>query len=342
MLTALSVSFLAVLRIVLICLAGTWLVRRGIIDRAFCRSLSRLILHLMLPCLLIAKLSASAEWSNLVRWALLPISALLYVAFGFGVGALVVWVTRPPPSLRRLVTAASAFGNSGYIPYPLVTALAATAPWLAGDPGAGDRGVAYISVYLLCMSPCLWGIGYPYLAHQPLRALRREHFLSPPIIAALIGVGLGVVPWLHGLFVAPGAPLRVLIDAAGVIGEGVIPCALLVLGANLSETPADSGDLPVRAYLGLACGRLLLMPALGVVYVLALRRWGLLPSDPMFALVLLVESAVPAATNLMVMCQVHGRNETAMAWVLVVNNLLAIATLSLWGGVFLWLLSRLA
>lgn len=341
MLTVLSVSFMAVLRIVLICLAGTWLRRRGVLDRDFCRTLSRLILHLMLPCLLVSKLSESAGGGNLVRWALLPASALLYVGLGFVSGTLVVWLTRPPAAVRRLVTAASAFGNSGYIPYPLVTAIAATAPLFAGDAGAGGRGVAYISVYLLCMSPCLWGIGYPYLAHQPLRALRREHFLSPPIIAALIGLVLGVVPFLHSVCVAEGAPLRVLLDAASVVGEGVIPCALLVLGANLADTPSDSADLPLRTYVGVACGRLVLMPALGVLYVLLLHQAGWLPADPMFALVLLIESAVPAATNLMVMCQVHERSESAMAWVLVVNNLLAIVTLSLFGALFLWLLPRL-
>jgi predicted permease len=341
MFTVLSVSFTAVLRIVLICLAGTWLARRGVLDRAFCRALSRLILHLMLPCLLISKLSASASGANLARWALLPASALLYVGVGFAVGSLMVWIIRPPPAVRRLVTAATAFGNSGYIPYPLVTALAATAPILATDAGAGDRGVAYISVYLLCMSPCLWGIGYPYLAHQPLSSLRREHFLSPPIISALIGLALGLLPPLHALFVANGAPLRVFIDAAGVVGDGVIPCALIVLGANLADTPAKTAELPLRSYVGVACGRLFIMPLFGCLYVLALSRFGLLPADPMFALVLLIESAVPAATNLMVMCQVHERSESAMAWVLVVNNLLAIVTLSLFGALFLWLLPRL-
>lgn len=341
MLTVLSASFVAVLRIVLVCLAGTWLARRGILDRAFCRALSRLILHLMLPCLLISKLSQSASGSNLAQWAILPLSALLYVAIGFGVGAVLVRVLRPPDELKRIATAAVAFGNSGYIPYPLVTALAATAPLFAGDAGAGDRGVAYVSVYLLCMSPCLWGIGYPYLSHQPLRALRREHILSPPIISALIGLALGVVPPLRDLVVADGAPLRVLIDAAEVVADGVIPCALIVLGANLAEAPAGTGGLPIRTYLGVACGRLVVMPLIGCGFVLLLRRLGVLPPDPMFVLVLLVESAVPAATNLMVMSQVHGRSETAMAWVLVVNNVLAVFTLSLFGGLFLWLLPRL-
>lgn len=341
MFTVLRVSFGAVLRVVLICLAGTWLARRGVLDRAFCRSLSRLILHLMLPCLLVSKLSQSASGSNLAQWALLPLSALVYVAVGFGAGAVLVRLLRPPPELRRVATAAVAFGNSGYIPYPLVTALAATAPLFAADPGAGDRGVAYISVYLLCMSPCLWGIGYPYLSQQPLSALRREHFLSPPVLSAAAGLALGVIPPLRALFVAQGAPLRVVLDAADVVGTGVIPCALIVLGANLARPPGDGGELPLGACLGVVCGRLLLMPVLGSLYVLLLNHFGALPEDPMFRLVLLIESAVPAATNLMVMSQVHGRSESAMAWVLVVNNVAAIATLSLFGGVFLWLVPRL-
>ncbi|MBN2450052.1 MAG: AEC family transporter [Lentisphaeria bacterium] len=341
MLTIFSVSFFSVLKIVLVCLAGTWLARRGILDAAFRRTMSHLILALMLPCLLVSRLSVGASSGNLLRWLAMPLSALVYVALGFGVGWLVLFLVRPPEPLRRLVTASTAFGNSGYVPYPLVGAIAATAPVFAADPTAADRGMAYVSLYLVCMSPCLWGIGFPYLAHRPLRELRPGHVLSPPILSALAGIVIGVVPFLNRLLVSPDAPLRILLDTAALIGDGVIPCSLLVLGANLAErVPANVG-IPTRVYAGVIWGRLILMPVIGCLYTLTLLRFGLLPEDPMFLLVLLLESAVPSATNLIVMCQVHSRGEAAMSRLLVVTYVAAVVTLTASVSLFLWVLERL-
>ena len=343
MLTVFSVRFFAVLKLVLVCLAGVWLARSGVLHGDFRRSLSQMILRLMLPCLLLSKLSASVNPANLARWLVLPVSALLFVGLGFVVGALVIHIVRPPERLHRVVMAATAFGNSGYIPYPLVAAIAASAPIFAADPTANQRGIAYVSLYLVCMSPCLWAIGFPYLAHKPWRELRWNQILSPPILSAAAGITIGMVPVLRDLLVPAEAPLRVVLATADLIGDGVIPCSLLVLGANLAETPQGQAPLPIRVHLGVTWGRLVLMPLLGCIYVLAVVRLGVVPKDdPMLLLVLMLEAAVPSATNLIVMCQVHERgDETAMSRVLVFNYVAAVLTLTVFVALFLWLIASL-
>ena len=84
------------------------------------------------------------------------------------------------------------------------------------------------------------------------------------------------------------------------------------------------------------------MPVIGCLLALGLNRFGLVPPDPMFLLVLMLEAAVPPATNLIVMCQVHGRGETAMSRVLAWTYAAAVPTLTLFMAVFLWLAERAA
>ncbi len=338
--TVLVASSLSVLKVFLVCAAGAWLARSGIMHRDFRRSLSRIVLMLMLPCLLITKLSVSANPANLMRWSLLPVAGLIYVAFGLLLGRLTVWLRNPPPEHRRIVAASVAFGNSGYIPYPLIMALAGTAPLFAGDATAGDRGIVYVSLFLVGMTPCLWGIGFPFLAHEPLHKLKLKQIFSPPVVSVFAGIGIGLFPPLRQLLVDPEAPLRILFDTAELVGTAAIPCALLILGANL-------GDIHIKEKVSPATGaavitaRLIIMPLFAIFFTLSCARLGWLPDDPMFALVLMLEGAVPPATNLIVMCQVHHQGEAPMSKILVWSYIAAIPTLTCFTAIVLWLAGNL-
>jgi len=341
MLSLLITAFLAVSRIFAVCLAGYWLSRRGVLDAVGRSKLSRVILMALLPALLFAKLSGSASLANLAAWAALPVSALLYIAIGFGLGGVLRRVLRTPRDANRVISAAAAFGNSGYIPIPLVAAVAGTAALFRDDPGAADRGIAYISVYLTAMSPSLWGIGYPYLSGKSRRELKWSQLISPPVAGGLLGILAGVVPAFRGVLVAPGAPLRVISDVAELLGSGAIPCSLLVLGANVAAAGAAGREaMAIRSVLGVALARLVIFPFIGIGLVLGLRYFDIIPRDPMFALVLMLEAAAPPATNLIVMCQLHERGEKAMARILFWNYLAAAAILTLSLGLFLWILNR--
>jgi predicted permease len=222
---------------------------------------------------------------------------------------------------------------------PLVAAVAVSAPLFTDDPGAADRGIAYISVYLVTMSPCLWAVAYPYLSGHSLRELDLRKVFSPPFLAAIAGLVLAGIPPLQRLFVGEGAVFGVVLDAADLVGTGVIPCALLVLGANLWDTAAGGAQrLPVRAVAGVCAARFVLLPGVATLLVLGLRRAGIIPADPMFAFVLLLEATVPPANNLVVMTQLNRRGEGGMAMLLFWGYLLAVPFLGAWVILYLWLL----
>jgi len=341
MLAIFSVSFFGVLRIFLVCLAGVWLVRMGVLTPEFRKGLSRLVTLLMLPALLVTKIGGRVNLGLLRDLAFVPGAALVYILCGLGIGWLVMLFARPPIEHRRLVLTACAFGNSGYIPYPLVVAIAGSSALFRNDPEAGSRGMMYISLYLVCMSPCMWGIGFPFLAGKPLRSMRWSQIISPPFLSSLTGITIGCVPFLRNLFVAQGAPLRVLFETGEMIGAPAIPCALLILGANLADRPKADERAALSTILAVAWGRLILLPLIGCLVTLGLWHWGVIPRDPMLALVLMIEASVPSATNLVVMCQLHGRGEAVISRILVSSYLLAVPLMTAFVALFLWIAERL-
>lgn len=330
-----SVSFLAVFKLVIVILIGVWLGRSGILNKQAREALSKVIIKVMLPSLLIVSLSQNAGIDNLGKWSFLLIAAALFALFGFIIGCLLNRLFRVPTGLRRLVSVATSLGNASYLPMPLLATIAAGAPLFAHDPGAESRSIAYISVYLICHSPLLWLFGYPLLSGKSWREISWRMIANPPLFASGIGLLLAVVPPLNRLIVQPDAPLRVLLDAGQLMSAGVFPCALLILGANLAEKLPAGETVPWNAYAALVLGRLVLMPIIGYAFTLLAWRQGWIPDDPMFALVLMIEASVPPANNLMLMCQMHKRGEAAIARLLLCAYCLAVPSLTIAVTVFL-------
>ena len=201
-----TVSFLAVFKLVIVILIGVWLGRSGILNKQARLALSKVIIKVMLPSLLIVSLSQNAGIDNLGTWSFLLIAAALFALFGFIIGCLLNRLFRVPTGLRRLVSVATSLGNASYLPMPLLATIAAGAPLFAHVPGAESRSIAYISVYLICHSPLLWLFGYPLLSGKSWREISWRMIANPPLFASGIGLLLAVVPPLNRLIVQPDAP----------------------------------------------------------------------------------------------------------------------------------------
>jgi hypothetical protein len=79
-----------------------------------------------------------------------------------------------------------------------------------------------------------------------------------------------------------------------MLGDCCIPSLMLMVGATLEAGPGRSG-LPGRVVAAIAAARLVVLPLLGIGWVLAARGVGLLgPSTPrLLVLVALITNAVP-------------------------------------------------
>lgn len=168
-------------------------------------------------------------------------------------------------------------------------------------------------------------------AQTPIRSClgaALEKVLVPPVLAAVLGVIVGLTP-LRGLLVDiadqdADAPLQWLYDGLSALGRAAVPLNLLSLGAALSGG-ADWSALPPRVAAAIALSKLVLVPAimLGAVHLLA--RAVPMPASTAAAvwLVVLVVSATPTANNIATMAELGGQSKEAMATAIFLQYLLA-------------------
>jgi len=324
----------AMFQCVLLCAAGVVLVRFRIIRHEFLKPLSRITISLFLPCLLITKIGESLTVEQLKLWWILPASAVVYAVVGFAAGMASRPIFCRGPGLDRFYVAASALGNSGYLPMMLIVTICQVTPQLRAIPESGDIGLACVSVYLFGFVPCLWGWAFPYVSGHGLELKTLGRIFNPPMISVISGSVIGLTPLKH-LFWGDGACLAIVSDSAGMIGACTIPCAMIILGGNLSRGP-DRGTVDARTVSGVVMCRLILMPIVAMIYVGILRNCNLLPDDPIVILVLLIAPSTPTALNLIVMSQTIGRHEKSVANLLFWVYLVSLAALTISITVFLY------
>ncbi|XP_022156244.1 protein PIN-LIKES 6 [Momordica charantia] len=128
-----------------------------------------------------------------------------------------------------------------------------------------------------------------------IEKLKLKQIFQPPIIASVLAMIMGAIPFLRRLIFTPDAPLFFFTDSCIILGEAMIPCILLALGGNLVEGPGSS-KLGLRTTVAIIFGRLVLVPPVGLGIVMFADKLGFLPADDkMFRFVLLLQHSMPTS-----------------------------------------------
>jgi predicted permease len=141
--------------------------------------------------------------------------------------------------------------------------------------------------------------------------------LQPPVIGALAGIIVAATP-LRGILVdiegrSSNAPLQFMFDGLYSVGLAAVPINMIILGVNLSQSQLSSSPksalLSTKTMISIVLGKMLVMPAIGVLSALLLRAFVLkIPDDidSSFYLVLMIVFITPTANNVMVMVELSG------------------------------------
>jgi hypothetical protein len=319
----------AVVSIFLVALAGVFLIRAKIMTRDSLKLVGQLVLYVFLPCLLFHKIAASVSWARLQEYWVLPLTCVIYIFSGLVLGWITVKLCRPRREIRKGALAAMAFNNSGYIPISLIVAVTAVFPVFSADPQSGSRAVGLIATYLVLYSPLLWTIGYSLVSGRKLSEVKISKLFPPPVIGILAGLAVALIAPLKGFFHSPDGFLHPLYQAAGLLGEATVPCALVLLGGCLASGPG-SGLVNKRTIFSVILIKLIAFPALAICYVLLLRHLGVLPANLLISVILVIEAASPPANNLVVMAAVsHPEIEESLSAIIFWTYLCSIFTLTL-------------
>lgn len=143
------------------------------------------------------------------------------------------------------------------------------------------------------------------------RILHRLHAAITPITCSLvISITIALVPDLKALFLvsskrtwrAPDnrAPLAAFLDTTSFLGGITVPLALIILGASFARLriPRPFMRLPIKAMFAAALGKMIILPAIGVVLTHAMTTGGLVPREAIAErFVMMLLGGTPAAVK---------------------------------------------
>lgn len=343
----LKTSILSTLNVFLIAGTGVWLSCKGVIDSSASIKIAQVIAKVLLPCLLFSKVSESISVEGLKVFWILPVSALVYVTCGIAVSALLLHLLCVPKALRPAVVCACGLANSQGLPIVLVASIAEHRFSPAEYDRAVSCISMYLvalSVLMWTIAPAIMRQPTSYEEldesvpqEQSVNPVEHEapnnawgkvslvvssllskvgRLLSPPVIGVFGGCAVGLSP-LHGLLIRPNAPLRTIWSAASIIGSATIPMSMILIGSHIRKSwmqLKERGSSSLVHIPSICIGvfvRFVVMPGIGQ---LVWRGWlstGLLPpptADPMISLILLIESFMPTANNVIMISHLFGRN----------------------------------
>ncbi|KAL6988238.1 Protein PIN-LIKES 6 [Sarracenia purpurea var. burkii] len=167
--------------------------------------------------------------------------------------------------------------------------------------------------------------------------LKLKQILHPPIIASILAMVIGCVPFLKRLIFTTDAPLYFFTDSCTILGDAMIPCILLALGGNLVDGPGSS-KLGLRTTAAIVFARLVLVPPTGLGIVMLADKLGLLPpGDKMFRFVLLLQHTMPTSVLSGAVANLKGCGREAAA-VLFWVHIFAVLSMAGWIVLYLRLL----
>jgi malate permease and related proteins len=268
-----------------------WLaMRRGRLSAETTQTMSRFVVDVALPALIVGQMVSSVDGVTLRAGFLMPILAVVVT----GAGALLGWASAPlftrRGEQRRTYIFLAAIGNWIYLPLPIAAAL------------FGDAGKLAVLLYNVGGMVLLWTLGVWILrGGRPGIEAGRQLLKNPGLLATFGGIALAFsfpearhAASLHAT--QPALLLAAAIfSALDLVGSLTIPLSLVLIGAQLATMrPAGAGRL--RPVLGVLICRLLLTPVVVVAVVTLLAACGVHLSEPARICTYLI-AGMPVALN---------------------------------------------
>ncbi|MED6123263.1 hypothetical protein PIB30_047538 [Stylosanthes scabra] len=161
---------------------------------------------------------------------------------------------------------------------------------------------------------------------------------SPATLGAIVGFIVGVIAPLRNLMIGSDAPLHVVEDSVTMVGEAAIPTITLIMGANLLKG-LKGARTPFWTIIGILIVRYILLPIVGVLIVKWATQLGLVPADPLYQFMLLLQYALPPAMAIATIAQLFGAGESECSVIMLWTYILASVAVTLWSTYFMWLVA---
>lgn len=295
----------AVAEIFLLGAIGYFLMKKNILGEEGLDSLSRLTIDITLPLLIFCQLIRDFDFKLYPNWWIFPLISIAVTMLGLGVGFIFTGFIRGRQHQLQFLSL-TAFQNSGYLPLVLLAAL-------LPKERLGPMFI-YLFLFLLGFNFVMFSLGMYMLAFSRDKKFELSSLFNPPVISTIIGMFLVFLGWNKFI---PGFVFNPL----KMIGDCTLPLSILVVGGSLAKIHLEHVDR--KAILLLTLGKLVILPALGLLLILRIK----LP--PLIGLLILLELAVPSATTLSVIIRQVKKEDLLISQGIFFSHLFSMVTLPL-------------
>ena len=306
----------AMLQVFVLGLAGFILVKKRILSSAGLDGLTDFFIGLVFPALIFSQIVREFDFKAVGHWWLFPLLSLGVTALGLFVGYGFSFNLKDAYTRREFI-ALSGFQNSGYLPLVLLKGILPA-------PQLGPM-LIYLFLFLLGFNLVIWSWGVYFLSARPA-SFSWASLFSPPVIAVILGLGFVILK--IGRFI----PQFILLPIE-MLGNCSFPLAMVVVGASLAQL-YNKQELDLRNIIKLSLIKLCVLPLLGLLFLSLVR----LPY--LIGLLIILELAVPSATNLAIITRKYARQEKIVSQGIFFTHILSLITLPLFLALFNIIVSR--
>jgi hypothetical protein len=312
-------------------LLGYLAARRGVLPAAAIGGLNAYVLYFALPCMLFRFGSGMqlAQWADpgllLVYLACAVVMVLFTVAVTWHPGEGPKPASGVPMKDAAFGALVAAFPNSGFMGFPMLIGLLGPA---AAGPLIGCLLVDIVFTSSMCLALAQLPVGRTGDAEQGAA----QQGLWRALAAAMRGALSNPLPWsiaLGGVMSAANLALPTPVgDIVRMLGESATPVALFTIGAVLWRSGQQAAAAtPVAAYVPVALFKLLVHPLL-VLSACVLARAAGVPLSRLAVLVMVLNAALPSASNVAILAERYGADNGRIARIILVSTALAFGSFS--------------
>lgn len=308
-----KITGLAMAQIFLLGGLGYMLVKKNMLSQEGLDALSRLVIQIIFPALILAQMLKNFSFSLYPNWWIFPLISLGITVTGLLVGWGLLKLSGLKTHKLQFLSLV-AFQNSGYLPLAIVSAI------FTGQQ-SNDIFI-FILLFLLGFDLVAWSLGIYMLTYEKQAKFKLQSLFSPPVIAslttlALIALGLNkFIP-------------DVLFKPLSMVGNCTLPLAMLVVGGNVALVQLKKVDKKITFIFLL--GKLIILPALGIFIVLKFTLPYLL------GFLIVMQLAMPSATSLSVIIRRFNQPDALISQGVFFSHIIGLFTIPLFLSLYLYL-----
>ena len=304
-----TVVLFQMIQLFLILGLGYFLYKIKILDADFNQKLTRLLLNVTLPAVILSSVFSSGTISNPSNLLLVfVLGIIIYLILPF-VGFLIAKIIKAPTSQQGLYTFMIVYSNIGFMGIPVMNAI------------YGPSAILYLSIYNMLFNLCLYTVGAKIMTYGTDQKVEMnlKNLLTPGMVASLVALTFYFIGF---------KPHDIILKSIDMVGGLTTPLAMMIIGGTLAKIPLKEVFTELRVY-PFTIFKQIIIPAIAYLILKMIVK------DELILGVTLITIAMPVANTAVLFATQYKADEALAAKNVFITTLLSIITIPLIVALFL-------